>query len=95
MGTTNYNLPIVEGSDKPTWLTTFNQAMNTIDSTLKNIADKKTEDVTEDINQIKSDISAIKTQLAKLVNVVIVGSSANGITATQYSNLETVSVSLD
>lgn len=37
--TTNYNLPVVEGQDKATWLTTFNEAMNDIDTALKGVAD--------------------------------------------------------
>lgn len=33
--TTNYNLPIVSAQDKASWLTTFNESMNSIDSVLK------------------------------------------------------------
>ena len=37
--TTNYNLPIFIGSDKPAWLVDFNGAMNAIDAQMKNNAD--------------------------------------------------------
>ena len=37
--TTNYNLPIFIGSDKPAWLVDFNGAMNAIDAQMKTNAD--------------------------------------------------------
>ena len=37
--TTNYNLPIFIGSDKPSWLADFNGAMNAIDAQMKTNAD--------------------------------------------------------
>lgn len=37
--TTNYNLPIFIGSDKPAWLVDFNGAMNAIDAQMKANAD--------------------------------------------------------
>lgn len=37
--TTNYNLPIFIGSDKPAWLVDFNGAMNSIDTAIKDAAD--------------------------------------------------------
>lgn len=37
--TTNYNLPIFVGSDKPAWLVDFNGAMNAIDAAIKGVAD--------------------------------------------------------
>lgn len=37
--TTNYNLPIFIGSDKPSWLADFNGAMNAIDAQMKVNAD--------------------------------------------------------
>ena len=37
--TTNYNLPIFIGSDKPSWLADFNGAMNAIDTQMKTNAD--------------------------------------------------------
>lgn len=100
MATPNYNITTVEPTDKATWLTTFNEAMNEIDTSLKNIADSIPEsgkDWTNDINNIKSDISTIQSNistinehLSKLVNVVCVSESGEGITAQQYSNLTVV-----
>ena len=92
--TTNYNLPIVEGQDKATWLTTFNEAMNDIDAALKRVADTIPEpgtDYSAQIKQLQTDVASIKSALAKLVNVVVVGAEGTGITAQQYSNLTTVS----
>ena len=37
--TTNYNLLIFVGSDKPAWLADFNGAMNAIDAAIKGVAD--------------------------------------------------------
>ena len=36
--TTNYNLPQYEPTDKPKYLTDFNSAMETIDTTMKSIS---------------------------------------------------------
>lgn len=104
--TTNYNLPIVAAQDKATWLTTFNGAMNTIDSALKTVENSipeegpdysgQIETINQTITKLQNDISAIKSALNKLVNVVIVDSSAGtGITAQQYSNLSTVSANVE
>lgn len=93
MSTTNYSLPIVAAQDKATWLTTFNGAMNAIDTALKGVEDKIPEKPTDygaDIKQLKSDVAKIKTAMNKLVDVVVVNSDGTGITAQQYSNLTTV-----
>ena len=37
--TTNYNLPVFVGTDKPAWLVDFNGAMNAIDAQMKLNAD--------------------------------------------------------
>ena len=37
--TTNYNLPVFVGSDKPAWLVDFNGAMNAIDAAIKDVSD--------------------------------------------------------
>ena len=104
--TTNYNLPIVSAQDKASWLTTFNEAMNDIDTALKTVESSIPSDgggdYTEQINAInqkitslQNDISNIKTALNKLVNVVIVDSTnGSGITAQEYSNLTTTTVSV-
>lgn len=44
--TTNYNLPIFIGSDKPAWLVDFNGAMNSIDIAIKSAADDASSAVT-------------------------------------------------
>lgn len=104
--TTNYNLPIVSAQDKASWLTTFNESMNSIDSVLKRVEDSipsSGEDYTEQINTInrnitslQTDITNIKTALNKLVNVVVVNSTdGTGITAQEYSNLTTVSAKVN
>lgn len=102
MATSNYNITTVAPTDKATWLTSFNTVMGEIDTALKTVADSIPEDGTDwtsDINEIKSDISTIQSsisaingQLAKLVNVVCVSESGEGITAQQYSNLTVVNV---
>ena len=104
--TTNYNLPIVSAQDKASWLTTFNESMNSIDSVLKRVENSIPSsggDYTEQINTInnnikslQTDITNIKTALNKLVNVVVVNSTdGTGITAQEYSNLTTVSATVN
>lgn len=44
--TTNYNLPIYIATDKPKYLTDFNNAMQTIDSAIKGVADSIPDNVT-------------------------------------------------
>lgn len=98
MSTTNYSLPIVEGQDKATWLTTFNNAMNAIDTALKTVDDKIQNPGTDygaQITQLQSDVATIKSALAKLVNVVVVSAEGTGITAQQYSNLTTISANIE
>lgn len=97
MSTTNYSLPIVTGQDKATWLTTFNGAMNAIDTALKGVEDKipeKPTDYSADITQLKKDVANIKAAMNKLVDVVVVSSDESGITAQQYSNLTTVTATV-
>lgn len=102
--TTNYKLPIVSAQDKASWLTTFNESMNSIDSVLKKVeASIPSGDYTGQINKIneniaslQTDITNIKTALNKLVNVVVVNSTdGTGITAQEYSNLTTVSATVN
>ena len=45
--TANYNLPIYIPTDKPKYLTDFNNAMNIIDSAIKGVADSIPDNVTE------------------------------------------------
>lgn len=51
--TTNYNLPIYIATDTPKYLTDFNDAMNKIDSAIKNV-DDKTADGTEALETANS-----------------------------------------
>lgn len=98
MSTTNYSLPIVEGQDKATWLTTFNTAMTAIDAALKSVDDKIPTPGTDygtEIENLQSDVASIKSALAKLVNVVVVSAEGTGITAQQYSNLTTISANIE
>lgn len=68
--TTNYNLPIVVGTDKPSWLVEFDDAMTTLDSALKNIQDSidalESGSSTGDIEAIKSDISTLKSSVSTM-----------------------------
>jgi len=98
VSTTNYSLPIVAGQDKATWLTTFNTAMNAIDTALKSVDDKIQSpgtDYSAEIEELQTDVASIKSALAKLVNVVVVSADGTGITAQQYSNLSTISASVE
>lgn len=98
MSTTNYSLPIVAGQDKATWLTTFNNAMNAIDTALKTVDDKIPAvgtDYSAQIEELQTDVASIKSALAKLVNVVVVSGEGTGITAQQYSNLTTISANIE
>ena len=68
--TTNYNLPIVVGTDKPSWLVEFDDAMTTLDSALKNIQDSidalESGPSTGDIEGIKNDISTLKSSVSTM-----------------------------
>lgn len=72
--TTNYNLPIVVGTDKPSWLVEFDDAMTTLDSALKNIQDSidalESGSSTEDIEEIKGDISTLKSSVSTMQGTV-------------------------
>lgn len=60
--TTNYKLPLYEGSDPTSYLTTYNETMEKIDESLHTLALKV---ATGEVNdrQFTSDISAIKERL--------------------------------
>ena len=74
--TTNYNLPKFAGADKPAWLVDFNGAMDSIDSTIKTVADllatlSGTVDVnTTDVAQALSDLATAQSSLETLQGIV-------------------------
>lgn len=95
--TANYELPEFVGTDKPSWLTDFNGAMTKIDTALhdlsvgqangvtKQYVDKQIATVTTALNNLQNKVDAIT---AKLKNYLTVGTSQDGITATQYDTLK-------
>ncbi len=56
--TTNYNLPVFIGTDKPAWLTDWNGAMNTIDSTIASVSNAQQGDATS-ISGLQSSVSSL------------------------------------
>lgn len=79
--TTNFNLPLFIGTDKPAWLTDWNGAMNTIDTKLQEVkteaasATAESGSNTQSITQINSTlqtlnstVSAMNTNVTKVVN---------------------------
>lgn len=72
--TTNYNLPIVVGTDKPSWLVEFDDAMTTLDSALKNIQDSidalESGPSNGDIEEIKSDITTLQSIVSTMQDEV-------------------------
>lgn len=95
--TANYELPNFVGTDKPSWLTDFNGAMTKIDTTLhelsqgqasgvtKKYVDEQITIVTTTLKNLQNDVAAIT---AKLKNYLTVGTTKDGITATQYDTLK-------
>lgn len=59
--TTNYNLPIYIAKDKPKYLTDFNNAMQTIDTAIKGVADTIPDDVTEQLATTKQIANTAKS----------------------------------
>lgn len=67
--TTNYKLPLYEGSDPTSYLTTYNETMEKIDESLHTLALKV---ATGEVNdrQFTSDISAIKERLDRVESLI-------------------------
>lgn len=106
--TSNYNLPLFLGTDKPSWLIDWNGAMNDIDEALHNLSQGQASGVTkqyvddqistvqsaiqavsEEVDNIQTTLSALTTRVETIENnYVSVGSSSDGITATQYDQLK-------
>ena len=55
--TTNYNLPIYMATDKPKYLTDFNNAMTTIDTVIKQVADS----IPSNVEQIQEQLTETTT----------------------------------
>lgn len=79
--TTNFNLPLFIGTDKPAWLTDWNGAMTTIDTKLQEVkteaasATSESGSNTQSISQINSTlqtlnstVSAMNTNVTKVTN---------------------------
>ena len=67
--TTNYELPVFIGTDKPAWLVDWNGAMNAIDTAIKQ-AETKADTAGVDIGSIQSDIITINSALTTLNGAV-------------------------
>lgn len=67
--TTNYELPIFIGTDKPAWLVDWNGAMNAIDTAIKQ-AETKADSAGTDIGSIQGDIVTINGALTTLNGAV-------------------------
>ena len=67
--TTNYELPIFIGTDKPAWLVDWNGAMTAIDTAI-HTAEGKADQAGTDIGGIESSISTINSTLTSINNAV-------------------------
>lgn len=67
--TTNYELPLFIGTDKPTWLGDFNGAMNKIDTAVKAVSDVASGN-TSTIGGVQDDVNSLETQVGTLENTV-------------------------
>lgn len=67
--TTNYELPIFIGTDKPAWLVDWNVAMTAIDTAI-HTAEGKADQAGTDIGGIESSISTINSTLTSINNAV-------------------------
>lgn len=72
--TTNYELPLFIGTDKPSWLGDFNGAMNAIDTAIKGRAD---------------DISSLQTRMTATETVANTASSTASTALTNANNAQT------
>lgn len=67
--TTNYNLPIFIGTDKPAWLVDFNGAMTSIDSSLKTVEDLSS-GLSGQVSQNTNDIAGLETDLGNAQSLI-------------------------
>lgn len=80
--TSNYDLPLFLGTDKPSWLTDWNGAMNALDEALhelsqgqaagvtKQYVDDKISQVTSSIQTVSEEVDNIQTALTALTSRV-------------------------
>lgn len=67
--TPNYDLPIFQGNDIPSWLTDWNNAMTEIDSDLAVIS-SETKDVVSDVTKINTAIGNIQNTLTGVTSSI-------------------------
>lgn len=84
--TTNYNLPIYIATDKPKYLTDFNNAMQTIDSAIKGVADSFPDNVTEIQEQLTQTTQTANNAKSTADTAKSTANTANE-TATQNENV--------
>ena len=84
--TSNYNLPIYIATDKPKYLTGFNNAMQTIDSAIKGVADSIPGNVTEIQEQLTQTTQTANTAKSTADTAKSTADTANE-TATQNENV--------
>lgn len=72
--TTNYELPLFIGTDKPSWLGDFNGAMNKIDTSIKGN---------------KDEIDSLKTRMTATESVANTASSTSSTALTNANNAQT------
>lgn len=63
--TPNYELPIFEGTDKPTWQGDFNEAMNKIDNAIDSV-DQKSENNKSDISSLRQGLQTLNGSINTL-----------------------------
>ena len=86
--TTNYNLSQFIGSDKPAWLTDYNQDMSKIDTGVKNaadaasVADGKADTNTANIGTLSNLNTQAKTNIVAAVNEIYTTAGTASNTAT-------------
>lgn len=84
--TTNYNLPIYIATDKPKYLSDFNNAMQTIDSAIKGVADSIPDNVTEIQEQLTQTTQTANDAKSTADTAKSTADTANE-TATQNENV--------
>lgn len=99
--TTNYHFPIFIGTDIPSWLVDWNNAMNSLDSAIANIQ-KMATTANTDIEAVEANISTLTTTISSLSATVT--KNSNDITdittnintlTTTVSNVQSQVVQLD
>lgn len=90
--TTNFNLPLFIGSDKPAWLTDWNGAMSTIDTKLQEVkteaasATAESGSNTQAITQINSTLQSLNSTVSLMNTNVTKVTNAFGAWKTEQIN---------